>query len=89
MSSISPKDVAHLSKFNGSNYPFWKFQISMIFKQFELMDIVAGKEKLPPRRFSSSDDGDSHKRGVKAWQLKDNSACSCLIATLEERIQRS
>jgi hypothetical protein len=90
MSSFSPKDVAHLCKFNGTNYPFWKFQVSIVLRQFELMDIVTGKEKKPAQT-SSGDDSviASNAARIKTWKQNDYAATSCLITTLEESIQRS
>jgi hypothetical protein len=90
MSSFSPKDVAHLCKFNGTNYPFWKFQVSIVLRQFELMDIVTGKEKNPAQTSSGHDSViASNAARIKTWKQKDYAAISCLITTLEESIQRS
>lgn len=44
MSSFASKDVSHISKFDGTNFPFWKFQICLMLEQHELIDIVFGKE---------------------------------------------
>ena len=44
---VPKEDVNYMGKFDGTNFPFWKFQIGMIFEQHDLVDIVNGTEKLP------------------------------------------
>ena len=89
MSSFSPKDVSHVCKFNGSNYPFWKFQISMVLRQFDLMEIANGKDKAPAPISSGSPPAVTNAADIKTWRQKDNAACCCIVASLEEQVQRS
>lgn len=84
--SFTPKDIAHVSKFHGHNYPFWKFQLSIVLKQFYLLDIANGKDKKPDL---VSAVGVSNDFLIKAWVKRDLTASSCIVVTLEEKIQRS
>ena len=47
MATLTAKDVGHVEKLSGTNFPFWKFQISFVLRQHGLMDIVLGKEACP------------------------------------------
>ena len=47
MATLTAKDVGHVEKLSGTNFPFWKFQISFVLRQHGLMDIVLGKETCP------------------------------------------
>ena len=35
--SFSSKDVSHVVKFDGTHFPFWKFQIFLAFEQHNLL----------------------------------------------------
>ena len=45
--SFSSKDVSHVVKFDGTHFPFWKFQIFLAFEQHNLLKIVIGDETKP------------------------------------------
>ena len=47
MAVFVPKDVNYMAKFDGTNFPFWKLKLGMIFEQHDLVDIVNETEKLP------------------------------------------
>ena len=51
--SFNPKDF-NITKFDGSNFAFWKFQIWLTFEQNDLCDVVQGKEKQPDETKSSA-----------------------------------
>ena len=92
MSSFASKDVSHISKFNGSNFPFWKFQICLMLEQHELLDIVLGKENLPQPITVQDAGGNStisNAVEIKNWKMKDNSARCYIVATIEEQTQRT
>ena len=44
---FSSKDVSHMAKFNGGNFPFWKFQVNLIFEQHKLLGVIDGTENCP------------------------------------------
>lgn len=47
MESSSLKDIGHLTKFNGSNFPRWKCGLRLILEQHGLLDIIDGVELKP------------------------------------------
>ena len=85
------KDVSYMAKFDGSNFPFWKFQIWIIFEQHDLVGIVNGSEKLPVQLKEKEDSVKSAKNvaDIKLWKKKDNSASLFIIATIEQQCQRT
>lgn len=84
--NFSTRDVSHISKFNGSNFPFWKFKISLVLKQHDLMEIVLGTQVKPsPLAVFVV----SNAAEIKTWCQKDNSASCCIVATIEEIYQRT
>jgi hypothetical protein len=81
-STFAFKDVAHVSKFNGGNFPFWKFQIVMLLEQHKLTGITLGTEKKP-------DESDANKKKIEEWLHKDNTARCFIVSTIEERWQKT
>ena len=71
--------MSHISKFNGTNFPLWKFQLFLVFEQHNLKDIVLGSSKRP-----KSEDQDSIKQ-IHYWDRMDNAARCYIVSTMEER----
>ena len=84
--AFSTRDTSHISKFNGSNFPFWKFQVSLVLKQHDLMDVVLGKQVQPQQADPVTD---ANTKAIASWNKRDNSASCCIVATIEEKFQRS
>ncbi|CAG7650169.1 unnamed protein product, partial [Allacma fusca] len=70
---MAPKSDA-VEKLVGSNYPTWRFQISLVLEAAELFDIVDGTIKIP------EDEG-----AKKTWKKKDLQARSLIAPTLDSR----
>jgi hypothetical protein len=47
MTSPTLKDVGHIAKFDGKNFPLWKFGCWVILEHHNLLPIVDGTEKKP------------------------------------------
>lgn len=43
----SMRDVNHIAKFNGQNFPLWKLGFWILLQQHELVKIVTGEETIP------------------------------------------
>jgi hypothetical protein len=41
------KDVSHIPKFNGKNYPSWKYGVWLLFRQHGLTEIVENNATRP------------------------------------------
>ncbi|EFX64403.1 hypothetical protein DAPPUDRAFT_334238, partial [Daphnia pulex] len=41
------REVSHIAKFNGQNFPLWKFGCWLLLEQHQLVKIVNGQERLP------------------------------------------
>ena len=85
--SFTSKDVSHIVKFDGGNFPFWKFQVWLVLEQHDLVDLVIGEETIPIEAIS---DGEvTNKTEIAAWRKKDNSAKCYLVSTIEQQSQRT
>lgn len=70
------KDVSHIPKFNGKNYPSWKYGVWLLFRQHELTDIVENKVSKPEEVSSillHSQFKTSILNGFSSLQVKDES----------------
>lgn len=83
MASFSAKDISHVVKFNGSNFPLWKFQVCLTLNQHDLMDIVEGKAKLPQTQVDAIG-AVTNEAAIKKWKSEDNSAQCLIAATVEQ-----
>lgn len=45
------RDVGHIVKFNGQNFPLWKFGFWILLEQHDLVKIVNGETALPAEVF--------------------------------------
>lgn len=89
--NFSSKDVNNIVKFDGSNFPFWKFQIFLIFEQHNLLEIVQGQGLKPNLLMATDSNGAaiSNEAAVKLWNQKDNAARVAIVAKIEQTWQRS
>jgi hypothetical protein len=47
MANSPTREVSHVVKFNGKNFPLWKFGCWLKLEQHNLVNIVNGTEELP------------------------------------------
>ena len=73
--SLSSKDVAHVPKFNGTNFSNWKFQLFLVLKHSKVLDIVLGKELKPARTNIVDANGviTNNSAEIALWIDKDES----------------
>ena len=72
---LTSKDVAHIPKFNGTNFTNWKFQLFMVLEHFKVLKIVLEEEKKPVSTFSSAGgNNSSNDADIEIWVDKDQSA---------------
>jgi len=77
----SKEFVPMIQRFNGENFPVWKFQMTLIFGSRDLTAIIDGTEKRP--------NGDNSNDAVAAWIKRDMSASSILAQTIEQEILKT
>ena len=82
--SFSLRDVGHITKFNGTNFSLWKFNINIVFKQYNLLDIVLGTSEQP----ESLTSGDVSLKN-NYWNKSDNTAQFYIVSTIEDQCQRT
>jgi hypothetical protein len=46
-SQKTSRDVSHITKFNGTNFPMWKFVCWLLFDKFGFVDLVSVTKKNP------------------------------------------
>lgn len=47
MANSTAKDVGHIAKFDGTNFPSWKYGIWMFLEKNRLIPVVDGRETEP------------------------------------------
>jgi hypothetical protein len=88
--TFSTRDASHVTKFNGNNFPFWKFQVLLVLRQYDLVDVMLGTQVKPtPTMSTASPPTVTNNAEITSWMKKDNSASCCIVATIEETFQRS
>ncbi|EFX63412.1 hypothetical protein DAPPUDRAFT_335496 [Daphnia pulex] len=82
------REVSHIAKFNGQNFPLWKFGCWLLLEQHQLVKIVNGQERLPVETLNA--DRVVTNAEVRArWQERDILARNYLVATIETQQQRA
>ena len=72
------KSVSHVVKFDGTNYQYWKFEITLALELHDLLEVVLGKEKKPEK-----DDPN-----LADWSHKDLRAKNFILACTEINAKR-
>lgn len=72
----SNRDVGGISRFKGSNFHIWKFQMRAVLLGRDLMDVVDGSETQPLATAAADVNA--------AWRKKDNQAVSLLCQAIDE-----
>jgi hypothetical protein len=70
------KDVSHITKFQGSNFQLWKFQMQLVLDAKDIMGVVEGSEAKPHQNANS----------LKEWEKKDKAGKMYICAALSEKI---
>jgi hypothetical protein len=77
----------YIVKFNGQNFPIWKFGFWILLEQHDLVKIVNGEEPLPAEVLAKR--VVTNRAAIAAWHVKDVLARGYLIATIKSQQQRS
>ena len=83
MASSQHKDLSHIPKFNGSNFPIWKFHVWLMLRNNDLDGVVTG-QVLAPIPQMNADNVVINANAITAWNKKDISAQSIISSTIEE-----
>lgn len=91
---FSAKDVSHITKFKGDHLNFFKFQLKLVLKNHELLDIVKGTEPKPDAVIllgdnSNAADVTTRYALIAIWDKKDTAAQNYIVSTLEEKVIRT
>ncbi len=84
---LTSKDVAHIPKFNGTNFTNWKFQLFLVLEHCKVSKIVLGEEKKPLPVLDSGHV--TNAEDIEPWVDKDESARIGICGTLEVKWQSS
>ncbi len=89
--SFSSEDVSHITHFDGTNFPLWKFQLLLAVENHEMEDILNGKEAIPPPASAGASAAAKRARAakIKTWKSKDVACRNYIISTIDEKSQRS
>ena len=82
MVSFNSKDVFNLPKFDGSNFPIWKFHIFMVLKHHKLMGLINGNEPKSAGKLTVTDEE------VGIWEQRDNAAQLYITSPIEPQQSR-
>ena len=72
-------DLHGVERFDGTDFPAWKFQIVNLLKAKRLLRITEGDEKQPP-----SDD----ERALNDWLDRDSQAVGIIMSSIERRLHK-
>lgn len=84
----SSKDVAHIKKFDGTDFPFWKYQVELVLEQHHLLQVTKGTEVCPQPDIQEGGVV-GNQEAIALWKAKDVAARACLISTIEDSCKRS
>ena len=84
------KKTSHIDKFNGTDFPFWKKQVSIALKVHKLEKVVDGTCQCPVQELDEEghpildDDGiPTEQEAIEQWQDKDVQAQDLLFSTTD------
>ncbi|EFX60424.1 hypothetical protein DAPPUDRAFT_335029, partial [Daphnia pulex] len=60
------RDVGHIVKFNGQNFPLWKFGFWILLEQHDLVKIVNGEQALPAEALNA-EGVVTNRAAITAW----------------------
>ena len=78
--------ASSVEKLNGQNYRAWSTTMRAILREFELFDIVDGKETRPQALPETTEETEGYDSSVKAYNKKASRACRILISTIQGRL---
>ncbi|EFX68992.1 hypothetical protein DAPPUDRAFT_329562 [Daphnia pulex] len=78
----SMRDVNHIAKFNGQNFPLWKLGFWILLQQHELVKVVTGEEQVPTE-IRNEAQVVTNAAAIASWHTKDTLARGYLISTIE------
>ena len=96
---FSAKDVSHITKFKGDQFNFYKFQLKLVLKNHELLEVVEGYKTnkpvpITPLADNSNADAVTDRNTLiatweAAWERKDTAAQNYIVSTVEEKVMRT
>ena len=81
--------TSSVEKLNGQNYRAWSTTVRAILREFELFDIIDGKEtrpQAPSAPTATVEQMAAYNSSVKAYNKKMARACRILISTIQGRL---
>lgn len=75
----SDRDLHGIERFDGTDFPAWKFQIVNLLKAKRLLRIAEGEEKQP-----HADD----ERALNDWLERDSQAIGIIMSSIERRLHK-
>jgi hypothetical protein len=89
MTSNPTKEMSHVAKFDGTNFQFWKFQITLLPEQHDLIEIVIGASTAPTPDIDASTQAVKNSAAIKTWNQRDSTAKNFIVFTMESQQARS
>lgn len=92
--NFSAKYISHISKFDGSNFSFWKFQLKLVLENHGLVELVEGTDLLPSAIVLLADNSNNaavttRDTKIKEWKQRDITARNFIVSSLDEKCQRT
>ncbi|EFX77244.1 hypothetical protein DAPPUDRAFT_321466 [Daphnia pulex] len=75
------KEMSHVAKFDGTNFQFWKFQITFLLEQHELIEIVTGVSTAPVPEINASTQAVKNSAAIKTWNQRDSTTRNFIVFT--------
>ncbi|EFX75970.1 hypothetical protein DAPPUDRAFT_107360 [Daphnia pulex] len=87
MANSTATDVGHIAKFDGSNFPSWKYGVWMLLEKNRLISIVDGSERLPEQVRNEAGAVQNYNT-IDDWKQKDVEARTLIYSTNYFKIPR-
>jgi hypothetical protein len=83
------KEICHVAKFDGTNFQFWKFQITLLLEQHDLIEIVTAASTAPTPDIDTATQAAKNSADIKTWNQRDSTARNFIVFTMESQQARS
>ncbi|KZS13015.1 Uncharacterized protein APZ42_021956 [Daphnia magna] len=96
MTCSGSKDVSHIMKFNGTNFPLWKLGLFVSLEELEVLSIVDGTSRIPDEVFRLIPHNNDQEAGdleltnateINLCKKKDVLARRILLSTIDPNLQ--
>ena len=92
--NFSAKDISHITKFDGTNFTFWKYRLKLVLETHGLLETVEGTDIKPTPIVLLVDGSNAatvavRKAEIAKWKQRDVTSRNFILSSLDEKCQRA